>query len=168
MEELIAVLEKEETEYSKLLKFSEEKTPVIVEGDIEKLQKITDEEQIIVDNVAALDIKRAEIMTDIANVINKDVNTLKLSFLIDMLKGRPKEQQALTKVYDALKRTVGNLRNVNTQNQVLIKQQLDMIDFNISLNKAMREAPETGNYTKNAGIAGNVIGSTRGGFDAKQ
>ena len=67
-----------------------------------------------------------------------------------------------------MKKTIGNLRLVNDQNQVLIRQQLDMIDFNISLNKAMREGPQTGDYTRHAGSAGNVMGETRSAFDAKQ
>ena len=75
MEELIEVLDKEEIKYKELLALSEKKTPIIVEGNIEKLQKITDEEQVAVDDIGALDHKRSEIMTDIATVINKDVNT---------------------------------------------------------------------------------------------
>ena len=168
MEELIEVLDKEEIKYKELLALSEKKTPIIVEGNIEKLQKITDEEQIAVDDIGALDHKRSELMTDIATVINKDVKTLKLSYLIDMLKARPKEHDALVEINDRLKKTIGNLRIINDQNQVLIRQQLEMIDFNISLNKAMREGPQTGDYTRKAGSAGNVMGETRSAFDAKQ
>jgi hypothetical protein len=40
METLMDVLEKENTEYEKLVVLSKEKTPVIVKGDIEKLQEI--------------------------------------------------------------------------------------------------------------------------------
>ena len=41
IDELIDVLDKEEREYQDLILLSQEKTPVIVRGDLEKLQKIT-------------------------------------------------------------------------------------------------------------------------------
>ncbi len=168
IEDLISTLDEEEKKYQLLLELAREKTPVIVEGNIEKLQKITDEEQKIVDDIAALDKTREEITRDIAGVINTDVATLKLSILIEVLERRPKEHDALSRVYDRLKGTVGDLKVQNEQNRVLITQQLDMIEFNLSLAKAMREAPETGNYNRNAGIAGDMMGQASGGFDAKQ
>ncbi len=166
--ELIEVLDEEEKKYRLLTGLAGEKTPVIVEGNIEKLQKITDEEQKLVDDIAALDKKREEVTGEIAGVINTDVETLKLSILIEVLERRPKEHDALAEVYDRLKGTIGELRILNEQNRILITQQLDMIDFNISLAKAMREAPETGNYNRHAGIAGDMMGRASGGFDAKQ
>ena len=48
VENLIDLLEQENSEYEKLLELSMKKTPVIIEGDISKLEEITDEEQIIV------------------------------------------------------------------------------------------------------------------------
>ena len=168
MEELIHILDAEEEKYKDLLELSKQKTPVIIEGDIQKLQKITDEEQLIVDEVAALEQKRQSVMEDIANVLNTDVKTLKLSYLEEVLGKRPKEREALGNVHDRLKATIGELMVINDQNRELIRQSLDMIDFNLSLAKAMRTAPETGNYTKDASNAGSVLGSAQGGFDAKQ
>ena len=154
--------------YKDLLELSKKKTPVIIEGDIQKLQKITDEEQRIVDEVSALEQNRLTVMGDIANVLNKDVESLKLSYLEEVLGKRPKEREDLTRVHDRLKATIGELMVINNQNRELIRQSLDMIDFNLSLAKAMRTAPETGNYTKDAANAGSVLGSAQGGFDAKQ
>ena len=168
MQVLIATLDKEEKEYAALLELSQKKTPIIIEGDVEKLQKITDEEQVVIDRLAAIDKERAQSMADIADVINRDVKTLKLTFLEDMLKNRPKERDELARVHDRLKATIGELMVINNQNRELIRQSLDMIDFNLSLMKSMRTAPETGNYTKNASNAGSVLGSAQGGFDAKQ
>ena len=168
MEELIRLLQEEEEKYKVLLELSKKKTPVIIEGDIEKLQKITDEEQKIVDEVANIDLKRQTVMDDVANVLNTDVKTLKLSYLEEMLRKRPKEREELSLVHDRLKATIGELMVINNQNRELIRQSLDMIDFNLSLARSMRTAPETGNYTKNASSAGNVLGSAQGGFDPKQ
>ena len=168
MEELIRTLEAEEEKYKDLLELSKKKTPVIIEGDIQKLQKITDEEQKLVDEVSIMEQNRLTVMGDIANVLNTDVESLKLSYLEEVLGKRPKEREGLARVHDRLKATIGELMVINNQNRELIRQSLDMIDFNLSLAKAMRTAPETGNYTKNAANAGSVLGSAQGGFDAKQ
>ena len=95
MENLIDVLDQESGEYEALLGLCRKKTPVIVSGNLEELTRITDEEQTIAGRVNKLDHKRQEIYADIANVINKDVKTLKLTDLIAMLEKRPSEQQKL-------------------------------------------------------------------------
>ena len=66
MENLIAVLQQECEEYNGLLELSDRKTPVIVAGDLDQLQKITDEEQEWVGRIAHLEKKRVEITADIA------------------------------------------------------------------------------------------------------
>ena len=95
MENLIEVLDLESAEYENLLGLSMKKTPVIVAGNTEELAKITDEEQNVVSKINRLDHKRQEVFTDIAIVINKDVNTLMLADLVEMLSARPQEQQKL-------------------------------------------------------------------------
>ena len=168
MQALIDTLDKEQKEYVTLLDLSKRKTPIIVEGNVEKLQTITDEEQVVIDRLAAIDKEREPAMADIADVINRDVKTLKLSYLIDMLDNRPKERDELAALHDRIKATVGELKTVNDQNRMLIEQSLDIVEFNLNLVRSMRQAPETGNYTRSAGIAGDHMGGSAGGFDAKQ
>ena len=167
IENLISVLEKECTEYEVLLGLSTEKTPVIVTGDLQALQRITDEEQLVVARINHLDKERAEVMGDIANVMNKDVDTLKLTNLIEMLKSRPAESAKLAKVHDRLKTVAGNMQKINERNGELIKHSLEMVEFDMTLLQAMKTAPETANYNKGAYSAGNVMGVDMGGFDAK-
>lgn len=168
MENLIAILEDENSEYEILLELSKKKTPVIIKGELELLQKITDEEQIVVSRINQLEKKREESIHDIANVINKDVKTLKLVNLIQMLEKRPDEQKKLSKVHDKLSRTVGNMARINEQNRELIKNALEMVNFDLNLVQAMRTAPETANYNRGAYNTGSVMGNGNGYFDAKQ
>ena len=168
MQVLIGVLDKEEKEYVALLELSKRKTPVIIEGDVEKLQNITDEEQVVIDRLTAIEKEREQAMADIADVINRDVKTLKLSHLIEMLEKRPSERDALRTLHDQLKATVGELKMINDQNRELIRQSLDIVDCNLNLIKSQRSAPETGNYNRSADIAGSSLGGPSGGFDAKQ
>ena len=167
MENLIDVLDRESNEYEGLLSISRRKTPIIVGGDLDELQKITDEEQDMVNRLNALERRRMEVTADIATVLNRDVTKLTLTNLIDMLAGRPAEQNALAEIHDKLHRTVRELKRVNEHNSSLLKDALEMVEFEINLLQASKQAPETANYNRGAYNAGDTMGVSRG-FDAKQ
>ena len=168
MEVLIDVLEKESQEYENLLALSMKKTPVIVSEDLEQLAKITDEEQIIVSRINHLDHQRNEAVNDIANVLNKDVEKLKIVDLIKMLAARPEEQEKLSIVFDKLQDNVRSVKRINEQNRELIQEALELVQFNMNVLQAMNKAPETANYNKGAYNTGDMIGSSYKAFDAKQ
>lgn len=161
-------LEKENEEYGKLLELSMKKTPVIVGADLEQLQQITDEEQEIVSRINHLDRIRTDCMKQIAGVINKDVNELTLGMVVDIFKKRPAEHKKLADVYDKLKNTVYQVKRTNEQNRELIQNSLELIQFDMNVLQAMKAAPETANYTKNAYNSGDIMGTGAGRFDAKQ
>ncbi len=167
IEELIETLNKENQEYEKLLELSKRKAAVIVSRDIPALEKITDDEQIVVSAIGNLDNKRAQVTRDIADVINKDVETLKLSVLIELLSKQPDEQRRLSQIHDRLKVTVESVRAINESNRQLIDQSLEMVEFDLNMIRAMRQAPETNNYGRSAVSVGDTLGSIKG-FDAKQ
>ena len=168
MEELIDCLEKEADEYEQLLSLSQKKTPIIVKGETAALEKITDEEQIIVSRITNLDVRREAVTKDIANVINKDVDTLKLSTLIELLSNQPAERKRLSNVHDRLSSVVHDIKIINDNNAQLIKHSLEMVEFDLNMIQAMRQAPETANYSKGATNTGEVLGQMSGSFDAKQ
>lgn len=168
MEDLISILEQEDSLYEDLLKLSMSKTPVLISGDLEALSRITEDEQEIVNKVNALDKKREEGMKDIANVLGKDVKTLKLTDLIEILRNRPAEQNRLAAIYDKLSDTIGQMKRTNEQNRELIESSLEMVQFDMNVLQAYKAAPETANYSKNALNSGAYMGNTKGGFDAKQ
>ena len=168
IEDLIGTLEKENIEYEKLLELSKKKSTVIVSRDIAALEKITDEEQIVVSNIATLDSKREVVTKDIANVLNKDVESLKLSALITLLSKQPKESERLSDIHDKLKTTVTALRTLNESNRQLIDQSKEMVEFDLNMIRSMRQAPETNNYGRSAVSVGGTLGTGMRGFDAKQ
>ncbi len=170
MENLLDVLEQEEVLYEELLGLSMKKPPVIIQGDITSLQTITDEEQGVVSKINNLDQKREEVMKDIANVLNKDVNTLKLTDLVKMLESQPKEQGKLSELSLRLKETTKQMKRVNEQNKELLATALEMVNFDLNLLKGLRTAPETANYNQLATNTGDYYtgGMVSGSFDAKQ
>lgn len=168
MENLIEILDQECTSYEKLLGLSSRKTSIIVGGDLTALAKITDEEQYIIGNIQSLEKQRETAMKDIANVLNKDVDSLKLTDLITVLEKRPVDQKNLAFQRDRLVGVADNVRRVNGQNQELLRSSLEMVQFEMNIIQASKRAPETANYSRAAGTTGDVIGYTSGGFDAKQ
>lgn len=168
MENLIQVLGQECAEYEGLLALSQKKTPIIASGSLEDLQKITDDEQNVVIRINHLEKQRIEVTKDIANVLNRDVDSLKLTNLIDMLAGRPAEQEKLAAVHDRLQTVVHSLQLINEQNKELLTNALEMVEFEMTLLQSMKAAPETANYNKGAYSAGSTMGVPGRGFDAKQ
>ena len=167
MENLIETLDCENKEYQTLIGLSREKTPVIIEGNLDKLAEITGKEQLIVEKIQSLEKNRIQHMKDIAEVTNTDFDTLNLAALIDMMKGRQKEQTALMKLHDELKTTMRDMQAVNNQNRELLKSSLEMVEFEMNLINSMRRAPETADYNKNAYNTGSIMGSGTKRFDSK-
>lgn len=168
MEDLIFVLGEENAEYHLLLELSRKKKPVIINGDIDQLQEITEDEQNIIDRITHLEKQRRQCMSDIANVINRDVETLKLENLITMLEKRPEEQKKLEDVRMNLRETVNLVSDINEQNRILLESARDIVEFNLSVYQASKRAPETANYNRSAFNAGSIMGTDAGYFDVKQ
>ncbi|MBO6241695.1 MAG: flagellar protein FlgN [Butyrivibrio sp.] len=168
MENLISILDQECTMYEKLLELSSRKTPIIIKGDLEALAKITDEEQYVIGDIQSLEKRRLTAMKDIANVLNKDVNSLKLFDLIEVLEKRPEEQKNLAERRDKLVTVADSVRRVNDQNQELLLSSLEMVQFEMNIIQASKSAPQTANYSKALDTTGECLGYTPGGFDARQ
>ena len=168
MENLIDVLDRENAAYERVAVLAESKTSAIVAGDIENLGKIMEEEQEIVGKIQGMEKQRDKFLADIANVVNRDVETLKLIDLIQMLESMPDQQQKLKDVQKRLRETIDKLRESNGKNQLLLAERLEMVDFNLNMIRAVKSAPQTANYSKNAYTNGQSLGIFHGGFDAKQ
>lgn len=166
MDELLGVLEREEAEYRQLVEASTRKKEVIIKADIKSLEEITGEEQEIAGRIKNIENRRIEIMSDIANVLNRKAEELTVDAMMEVLKSQPKEQAQLAEIRTRLKDTLTEMKEINEQNQTLINQAMEMVEFDMALLKSLRQAPETANYNKNAYNTGELLGS--GGFDAKQ
>ncbi|MBR1642976.1 MAG: flagellar protein FlgN [Butyrivibrio sp.] len=168
METLVDVLDREGSLYEKLLGLSSRKTTIIIKGDLKALAEITDEEQCIIGDIQLAEKQRVAAMTDIANVLNMDVNSLKLTDLIQVLEKRPADQKNLAVQRDRLVAVADNVRRVNGQNQELLKSSIEMVQFEMNIIQASKRAPQTANYSRAADTTGECLGYTSGGFDAKQ
>lgn len=167
IDELISTLEEEYDIYQRLIPVSEEKTKVIIKNDLTALQNITDEEQTVIDHITVLEHRREEIMGNVKTVINWRTEELDLKTLIRLLEKQPKEQKKLSNLHDNLQRTLKRLVEINKQNDMLIQQSLEMIEFSMNFIQSSRMSPGNNNYTKNASQYDAQTFET-GMFDAKQ
>lgn len=166
IDELISVLDMENEEYKKLITIASEKTKVIVKNNLDKLREITAIEQDHLSTLINLEKKREEVTGDIAMVLNHNKEDLTVRSIITVLEGQEEVQGRLIQVHDAVKRTLKDFSMINDINKNLIKESLEIIDFDLNYIKGMYQAPEVANYAKDASNTTPTL--EVGTFDAKQ
>lgn len=166
MDNLVEVLEEENTQYEKLVELSKSKKRAIIKTDVVELEKITEQEQEVSGLLRNLDNRRDAVLKDMADVLGKDFKEMTITKLIGYLGGQPKEQGRLSEIRAKILTTGNQMQECNRRNEELLNQALEMVEFDLTLFKSMRQAPETANYNKDACNTGDLLGSS--GFDAKQ
>lgn len=166
MDNLVEVLEEENTQYEKLVELSKDKKQAIIKADIQTLEHITEQEQEISSYLRNLDMKRDSVLKDMSDVLGKDFNEMTITRLIGYLGQQPVEQERLSKIRAKILTTGNEMQEWNKRNEALLHQALEMVEFDLTLFKSMRQAPETANYDRNAYNTGDLLGSS--GFDTKQ
>ena len=166
MDDLTQVLENETVEYKKLIELSDNLRKALIESDVSTVEQMTAAQEEVSNGIQSLESRRARIMNDIAVVLNKKPEELKVSMLEETLAGQPVLKERLAAVRTELKQTMDELKRVNHTNQTLLRQSMELLEFDLNLFRSMRQAPDTANYNKSAVNTGDLLGSR--GFDAKQ
>jgi hypothetical protein len=166
IDELISVLNQENEEYKKLIVISSQKTKVIVKNNLEQLREITAVEQEHLGTLINLEKKREEVTGDIATILNHSKEDLTVRSIITVLEGQKEVQERLITVHDGIRKTLRDFSMVNDINNNLIKESLEIIEFDLNYIKGMYQAPEVANYSKDAFNASPTL--EVGTFDAKQ
>ena len=104
-------------------------------------------------------MERQSCVADICKILHLSAAEVKVSQIVRLLEKKQAEHDALEQSYLSLKKTVNQLTQVNDNNRLLLKESMDMIDFEINLAK-------TANYGKGAYEETGGMGSTS--FDARQ
>ena len=168
IENIVSVLEQENSKYRQLIDFSNEKTNVIIKGDLEGLDRITASEQEVVAQIQKLEKTRMQTMKDIEEVTNHKGGELKLPDLIEMMKSRPSEKAALEDIHGRLKVTMDEMKKINDRNRELLENAMEMVRFDMNLLQSLKTAPETADYNSSAYSTGTIMGSGTKRFDQKQ
>lgn len=167
MEELITTLDAEEILYRQLIPIEEDKTRAVIANDLESLQDIAAREHDLVDQTSAMEHKREQIAVDIATVLGKDPKTITLEQIAEALKNQPEDQRKLQIIHDRLKKTVARLQELNEQNKLLLKEAMEMVEFNMNVIRSTRMSSGSSNYSSSAAEVEGMA-PQHGMFDAKQ
>ena len=166
MDELLLTMDGETEQYEKLISLNGEKKESIIHKKLDVLEEITSQEQAIADSLLELEKRRAELLRHIAAVMGHDGEQITVSWMIDNLSNQPVEQKQLMTAKKKLQEVANNVQVLNFQTQNLLRQAIEMVEFDITLIKSARQAPQTSNYGRNAVTTGDLLGKS--GFDAKQ
>ena len=164
VEELVNVLEAEKQIYTTLVGYEERKKDVLIAADVAVLEEITTKEQLAGDDLIAYSNKQIQILKDIATVLGRTDGKMTVTRLISLLDTQPKVQEQLTEARDSLINAANQMKTLSDQNAILIRQAIELNEFDMTLFKSLRQAPETANYDKSAYNTGSLLGG--GGFDA--
>ena len=166
VDELVSVLTEEEKLYSALLECAEKKTQILIDADVPALEQLTAIEQEKSDELLSLGNKQVQLLNDIKTVLGKAEEQLTVTTLIGYLSSQPEVQEKLSTARNNLLDTATKVQQKNQQNEILLKQAIELAEFDITLFKSLRQAPETANYNNKAYNKGTLLGGS--GFDAKQ
>lgn len=164
VEELVNVLEAEKQIYTTLVGYEERKKDVLIAANVATLEEITTKEQLTGDDLIAYSNKQIQILKDIATVLGRTDGKMTVTRLISLLDTQPKVQEQLTEARDSLLTAANQMKTLSDQNAILIRQAIELNEFDMTLFKSLRQAPETANYDKSAYNTGSLLGG--GGFDA--
>ncbi|NLX76517.1 MAG: flagellar protein FlgN [Clostridiaceae bacterium] len=142
VDNLIKVFEYERRLYAQILEEAENKTDVIVKGDVNSLQETVLREQSIIKELDKLRDVREQIIAQISRKTGKKPEEITVSYLAEIF---PEDKaKRLTEIRDSLKETIERLKLKNDINQKLLNNALDYVNF--SLNLMMQPSPQATQY----------------------
>ena len=166
MDDLTQVLENETAEYQRLAELSDDLREALIASDVPAVERLTAAQEEVANVIQSLETRRAHIMNDIAVVMNRKPEEIKVSTLEQSLARQPMQQQRLADARGELTQTMDRLKRINQTNQTLLRQSMELLEFDLNLFRSMRQAPETANYNRSAVNTCDLLGSR--GFDARQ
>jgi flagellar biosynthesis/type III secretory pathway chaperone len=159
--QLIDILGEQATRCEELLGLALEKKDVIIKDDIEQLQKITNLENMVINQNNRLERQRNDLLASIAEVLGKRGQIMDITALTEAMAGQA-EQAPLREVGDRLREVLAKLKTANGTNRALIENALEYIDYSLNVirTSAQLEGPEYPKHMQNEPISGT--------FDARQ
>lgn len=144
-EQLARILEREQVIYEEVLDLAEKKKQIIIDGKLKELEDITRRENEIVGILIKLENLRSQTSEQLA--AEKGITELTtVRELLPLLE--PKDQLTISTLQSKLRGTATALQNANELNGKLLKQSLELVDFNLNLISSIGAV--SGGYTDTA------------------
>jgi len=138
IDQLIDILGEQATRCEELLGLAREKKDVIIQNDIENLQKITSLENMVISQNNRLERQRESLAKDIAEVLGKRGQVMDIAALIEAMAGQP-QQEPLREAGNRIRGILADLKEANETNQMLIQNALDYIEYSLNVVRSAEE-----------------------------
>ena len=130
--DLIAVLREENSCYEYLVEIGNKKKQAVIKNDVELLKDISSKENAIVGRLQKHERQRISLVTALCDVLNVKDTSINLLELADIIREQP-ERDTLVELYNKLRETLSEMKEVNEQNKLLIANAIDFVDFSVNL-----------------------------------
>jgi len=141
---LVKVLSEELKLYRYILDLSKGKTDIIINGDIDKLSNITDEENKFVIRIGKLEELREKIVYGLSKSMGIDYNKLNISKILQDIDSATAKN--IEKLKSEIKNVMNEFKDINDLNGKLLKNSLDIVNFSINLISNVSDV--SNNYSK--------------------
>lgn len=131
IQNLYKVLEKEYELYGRILKLCQDEQKDIVEGNLEAIDKNTQEKEKVLKSIATLEKYRRAFISKIAQYYKIHPRDLTLLKLIRMIP--PQYKEAYASMEGMLQGRLAMVKEVNEVNAELLKTSLDCVEFTLNL-----------------------------------
>lgn len=132
VKELIKILNEELKLYKAMLKFSTEKSDALKERDLEKVAKLTSEEELILKEILIYEKKRTEALKNLLQTDISEDNQINVTKILNKLNDDTLKKELL-EVKEKLKQTIEDLKIINNTNEKMIKDTLDIINYSFKI-----------------------------------
>ena len=163
MDEFISVLEKENEVYQDLTQLSKLKTDAIVYSRVDDLNRITEAEQEVMGELMKLEKRRTAARNEMSKILRVPAESLTLLSMANMFEKRPEDKKKLLDLRERLRLTLIEVAKINKENEALLKQSMDLLEYDMNLIRSTRVAPTTANYNKDAYSTETILPG--GGFN---
>lgn len=141
-EELLNALSNEMSIYKKLTDHASEKTGYLVKNNMDKVKEITDKEQILLQELAKAEKKRTDIVESLKDIFG-DPN-LTLSKIAQRLPSEERKRFVDLKI--SIVDILETLKEKNKQNEMLIKEGLNITEFTLNAIQTQNNRMQTNSY----------------------
>lgn len=166
MDKIIKTLDNLDKMHKSLLDLASKKTQIIVDGDMEALDKMIKNEQAHVAAVEQLEKQRQKMVTDY--LAAKGLASADKPTVSDLIAATTDEQekQQLVQLRQSIIETIENLKKKNIMNQKLVYQSLQFVNMSLDLMRP-QAAPQasTMNYSSKE-VQGSRVNSQKSNFDS--
>jgi flagellar biosynthesis/type III secretory pathway chaperone len=128
---MLDILQKQTDFYRQLLSLANEKKPVLIKGNIIRLEAITKEEESLIIKVGRLEEQRQALHKALAGHFAVAPEELSISELISRVNEPSKTK--LTKIFAEINVIIGQIVEVNHTNNELINSSLEFVNFSLNL-----------------------------------